>query len=81
MDKLVIVFYVTIYLIITYGLKALIILTALLSVVFMVMGLNNDHCFTMSLIFMLAMLIAICRYYDSKYQKSERNRFYEIENS
>lgn len=67
MDKLVTVFYVAVYLIVTYGRKALIILTAFLSVVFMAMGLNNNHCFTMSLIFMLAMIIAICRYYDSKY--------------
>lgn len=67
MDKLVIAFYTAVYLITEYGRKALIILTAFLSVVFMAMGLSNDHCFTMSLIFMLAMIIAICRYYDSKY--------------
>ena len=67
MDKLVTIFYTAVYLITEYGRKALIILTAFLSVVFMAMGLNNEHCFTMSLIFMLAMIIAICRYYDSKY--------------
>lgn len=67
MNKLVTLFYTAVYLATTYGHKALIILTAFLSVVFMAMELNNDHCFTMSLIFMLAMLIAICRYYDSKY--------------
>lgn len=67
MDKLITAFYVAVYLITEYGRKAIIVLTAFLSVVFMAMGLSNDHCFTMSLIFMLAMIIAICRYYDSKY--------------
>ena len=74
MDKLVTIFYTAVYLITEYGRKALIILTAFLSVVFMAMGLNNDHCFTMSLIFMLAMLIAICRYYDSKYAEEVKRQ-------
>ena len=67
MDKLITAFYVAVYLIVTYGRKALIILTAFLSVAFAAVGINNGYCFTLSLMFMLAMLIAICRYYDSKY--------------
>ena len=55
MDKLVTAFYVAVYLIVTYGRKALIILTAFLSVVFM-----------------LAMIIAICRYYDCKYAEERK---------
>ena len=67
MDKLVTVFYTAIYLITASGRKALIIITAFLSVAFAAVGINNGYCFTLSLVFMLAMLIAICRYYDSKY--------------
>lgn len=67
MDKLVIAFYTAIYLITEYGHKALIIITAFLSVVFAVVSINNGYCFTLSLVFMLAMIIAICRYYDCKY--------------
>lgn len=81
MDKLVIAFYTVVYLMTEYGRTAIIIITAFLSVVFAVVSINNGYYFTLSLVFMLAMLIAICRYYDSKHQKSERNRFYEIENS
>ena len=67
MDKLVIAFYTAIYLITEYGHKALIIITAFLSVVFAVVSINNGYCFTLSLVFMLSMIIAICRYYDCKY--------------
>lgn len=74
MDKLVIAFYTAVYLITEYGRKALIIINAFLSVVFMAMGLNNNHCFTMSLIFMTAMIIAICRYYDSKYAEEVKRQ-------
>ena len=72
MDKLITAFYVAVYLIVTYGRKALIILTAFLSVVFMAMGLNNEHCFTMSLLCMTVMIVAICRYYDCKYADKEK---------
>ena len=67
MDKLVIAFYTAVYLITEYGHKALIIITAFLSAVFAAVGINNGYYFTLSLVFMLAMLIAICRYYDCKY--------------
>ena len=72
MDKLITAFYVAVYLIVTYGRKALIILTAFLSVAFAAVGINNGYCFTLSLVFMLAMLIAICRYYDCKYADKEK---------
>lgn len=67
MDKLITIFYTAVYLITEYGRKALIIITAFLSVAFAAVGINNGYCFTLSLMFMLAMLIVICRYYDSKY--------------
>ena len=67
MDKLVTIFYTAVYLITEYGRKALIIITAFLSVAFAAVGINNGYCFTLSLVFMLAMIIAICRYYDSRY--------------
>lgn len=67
MDKLVTIFYTAVYLITEYGRKALIIITAFLSVAFAAVGINNGYCFTLSLMFMLAMLIVICRYYDCKY--------------
>lgn len=72
MDKLVIAFYTAVYLITEYGRKALIIITAFLSVAFAAVGINNGYCFTLSLVFMLAMLIAICRYYDCKYADKEK---------
>lgn len=71
MDKLVTAFYTAVYLITEYGRKVIIIITAFLSVVFAAIGINNGYCFTLSLVFMLAMLIAICRYYDSKYAEEE----------
>ena len=67
MDKLATIFYTAVYLITEYGRKALIIITAFLSVAFAAVGINNGYCFTLSLVFMLAMIIAICRYYDCKY--------------
>lgn len=67
MNKLATLFYTAVYLITEYGHKALIIITAFLSVAFAAVGINNGYCFTLSLVFMLAMIIAICRYYDSKY--------------
>ena len=67
MNKLATIFYTAVYLITEYGRKALIIITAFLSVAFAAVGINNGYCFTLSLVFMLAMIIAICRYYDSKY--------------
>ena len=74
MDKLVIAFYTVVYLITEYGRKALIIITAFLSVAFAAVGINNGYCFTLSLMFMLAMLIAICRYYDSKYAEEVKRQ-------
>ena len=67
MNKLATIFYTAVYLITEYGHKALIIITAFLSVAFAAVGINNGYCFTLSLVFMLAMIIAICRYYDCKY--------------
>lgn len=67
MNKLATIFYTAVYLITEHGRKALIIITAFLSVAFAAVGINNGYCFTLSFVFMLAMLIAICRYYDSKY--------------
>ena len=72
MDKLITAFYVAVYLIVTYGRKALIILTAFLSVAFAAVGINNGYCFTLSLVFMLAMIIAICRYYNCKYAEERK---------
>ena len=74
MDKLVTVFYTAIYLITAYGRKALIIITAFLSVAFAAVGINNGYCFTLSLVFMLAMIIAICRYYDCKYAEEVKRQ-------
>ena len=72
MNKLVTIFYTAVYLITEYGRKALIIITAFLSVAFAAVGINNGYCFTLSLVFMLAMIIAICRYYDCKYADEEK---------
>ena len=72
MDKLVIAFYTAVYLITEYGRTALIIITAFLSVAFAAVGINNGYCFMLSLVFMLAMIIAICRYYDCKYADKEK---------
>ena len=72
MDKLVIAFYTVVYLITEYGYKALIIITVFLSVAFAAVGINNGYCFTLSLVFMLAMIIAICRYYDCKYAEERK---------
>lgn len=72
MDKLVIAFYVAVYLITEYGRKALIIITAFLSVAFAAVGINNGYCFMLSLVFMLAMIIAIYRYYDCKYAEERK---------
>lgn len=74
MDKLVIAFYVVVYLITEYGRKALIIITVFLSVAFAAVGINNGYCFTLSLVFMLAMIIAICRYYDCKYAEEVKRQ-------
>ncbi len=74
MDKLVTIFYTAVYLIVTYGRKALIVLSALLSAVFAAAGINNGYCFTLSLVFMLAMIIAICRYYDCKYAEEVKRQ-------
>lgn len=74
MDKLVVAFYTAVYLITEYGRKALIIITAFLSVVFAVVSINNGYYFTLSLVFMLAMLIAICRYYDCKYAEGVKRQ-------
>ena len=74
MDKLVIAFYTAVYLITEYGRKVIIIITAFLSVAFMAMGLSNNHCFTMSLLCMTVMIIAICRYYDCKYAEEVKRQ-------
>ena len=74
MDKLVIAFYTAVYLITKYGRTAIIIITAFLSVVFAVVSINNGYYFTLSLVFMLAMLIAICRYYDCKYAEGVKRQ-------
>lgn len=72
MDKLVIAFYTAIYLITEYGRTAIIIITAFLSVAFAAVGINNGYCFTLSLVFMLSMIIAICRYYNCKYAEERK---------
>ena len=72
MNKLVTIFYTAVYLITEYGRKALIIITAFLSVAFAAVGINNGYCFTLSLVFMLSMIIAICRYYDCKYAEKRK---------
>ncbi len=74
MDKLVIAFYTAVYLITEYGRKALIIITAFLSVAFAAVGINNGYCFMLSLVFMLAMIIAIYRYYDCKYAEEVKRQ-------
>ena len=74
MDKLVTIFYTAVYLITEYGRKALIIITAFLSVAFAAVGINNGYCFTLSLVFMLSMIIAICRYYDCKYAEEVKRQ-------
>lgn len=71
MNKLATLFYTAVYLITEYGRKVIIIITAFLSVAFAAVGINNGYCFTLSLVFMLAMLIVICRYYDSKYKEEK----------
>ena len=74
MDKLVTIFYTAVYLITEYGHKALIIITVFLSVAFAAVGINNGYCFTLSFVFMLAMIIAICRYYDCKYAEEVKRQ-------
>lgn len=72
MNKLATLFYTAVYLITEHGRKALIIITAFLSVAFAAVGINNGYCFMLSLVFMLAMIIAICRYYDCKYAEERK---------
>ena len=72
MNKLATIFYTAVYLITEYGRKALIIITAFLSVAFAAVGINNGYYFTLSLVFMLSMIIAICRYYDCKYAEKRK---------
>lgn len=68
MNKLVTIFYTAIYLITAYGRKALIIITAFLSAVFLGMSLEawNESYAIASLLFMLTMIVSIGRYYDRK---------------
>lgn len=68
MNKLVTLFYTSVYLATTYGRKALIIITAFLSAVFLGMSLEawNESYAIASLLFMLTMIVSIGRYYDSK---------------
>ena len=68
MNKLVTLFYTAVYLITEHGRKALIIITAFLSAVFLGMSLEawNESYAVVSLLSMLVMIISVGRYYDSK---------------